>query len=280
MRQFSLRNKNGAEYSFMDTSHWLSAPKGLGEKFGSSYVQVGSTFVRTKKRTNPDNITGTVLISGGATTEYELYNAFLAFAQHEPLTLVYNPYGTEYTAKVDIVKIDKSEVAQADGLLHIPVTFKRLTRWRREITKHTDADETVGKQYTYEYPYAYGGDVVNNVTIQSDTACESPCKIYIIGACTNPVWKHYVNGNLVATGALTVSTTANERIVIDTTTIPYSIKKFDNNGNELLDLYATSDFSTERFCFLEHGTNRFAIGHDGLNDLELAVEAQLEYESV
>lgn len=280
MRQFVLKNKNGAKYSLMDTSHWLSEPNGLGERFNSNYVQIGSTFVRTKKKTAPDSITGTVLISGGTQTEYELYNAFLAFAQHEPLELIYNPFGTEYSASVDIIKIDKGEVSANDGLLHIPVTYKRLTRWRRVITKHTDASEEDGKVYTYEYPYQYGGDVVNNVTIQSDTACESPCKIYIIGACKNPVWKHYVNGKLIETGALNVEIGANERIIIDTTCIPYSIKKFDNSGNELLNLYGNSDFSTKRFCFLEYGTNRFAVGHDGLNDLELAVEVQLEYESV
>ena len=68
--------------------------------------------------------------------------------------------------------------------------------------------------------------------------------------------------------------------MIDDTTIPYSIKKLDSSNNLIADLYEYSDFTTKRFFFLQRGKNRIAIGHDGINDLELAVEARLEYESI
>ena len=48
MRQFYLRNGNGAEYSLMDVEHWLNSPKGLGFKFKDKFSQVGSNFIISK----------------------------------------------------------------------------------------------------------------------------------------------------------------------------------------------------------------------------------------
>ena len=64
MRQFYLRNGNGAEYSLMDVEHWLNSPKGLGMKYKDKYSQVGTNFIRTKKVTNPKDIQGTLIFTG------------------------------------------------------------------------------------------------------------------------------------------------------------------------------------------------------------------------
>lgn len=278
MRQFYLRNGNGAEYSLMDVKHWLNSPKGLGLKLKDKYSQVGSNFIRTKKITNPKDITGTIMFTGS--NVYDKYQEFIFFAQIEPLVLVYNPNGTEYIANVSLEEIKKEEIDYKTSTLQVDVSFKRLTRWRRVILQRNDAVVKRGKVYPFEYPYQYGKDIANNVTIESDTVLESPCKITIIGNCENPIWRQYVNGVLKHEGSVNVSVTAGQRIVIDTTKTPYSIKKYDSSNNLIADLYQLSDFSTDRFFFLEKGTNRFSIGHDGTNSLELAVEAHLEYETI
>jgi len=278
MRQFYLRNGNGAEYSLMDVQHWLNSPKGLGLKFKNKYSQVGPSFIRTKVVSNPQNPTGTVIFTGNKL--YDKYQEFVLFTQVEPLILVYNPNGTEYIANVSLEEIKKEEIDEKTSTLQVDVSFKRLTRWRRIILQRNDAVIQRGKVYPFEYPYVYGKDIANNVTIESDTTEESPCKITIIGNCENPIWRQYVNGVLKHEGSVNVSVTGGQRIVIDTTTTPYSIKKYDSSNNLIADLYQLSDFSTDRFFFLEKGTNRFSIGHDGTNALELAVEAHLEYETV
>lgn len=278
MRQFYLRNGNGAEYSLMDVEHWLNSPKGLGLKFKDKFSQVGSNFVRTKKVTSPKSISGVLMFTGEK--QYDKYQDFIMFAQIEPLTLIYNPNGKEYIANVSLEELGKEEIDYKTSTLQVDVSFKRLTRWRRVVLQRNDAPTSQGKVYTYSYPYTYGKDLANNVTIESDTALESPCKITIIGNCENPVWKLYVNGVLKHQGSVNVTVTTGQRIVIDTTNIPYSIKKYDASNNLIADLYQLSDFSTERFFFLEKGTNRIAIAHDGVNALELAVEAHLEYETI
>ncbi|SDA71225.1 hypothetical protein SAMN02910275_02346 [Butyrivibrio sp. INlla18] len=278
MRRFYLRNGNGAEYSLMDVEHWLNSPKGLGLKFKNKYSQVGPSFIRTKVVSNPQNPTGTVIFTGNKL--YDKYQEFVLFTQVEPLILVYNPNGTEYIANVSLEEIKKEEIDAKTSTLQVDVSFKRLTRWRRIILQRNDAVVRRGKVYPFSYPYTYGRDAANNVTIESDTTEESPCKITIIGSCENPVWRQYVNGVLKHEGSVNVSMTGGQRIVIDTTKTPYSIKKYDSSNNLIADLYQLSDFSTDRFFFLEKGTNRFSIGHDGTNTLELAVEAHLEYETV
>ena len=77
MRQFLLRNGNGAEYSLMDVTHWLNSPKGLGLKYKNSYSQVGSNFIKTKTSTNPKNPSGTIIFSGG--NVYDKYQEFMFF---------------------------------------------------------------------------------------------------------------------------------------------------------------------------------------------------------
>ena len=278
MREFYLRNGNGAEYSLMDVKHWLNSPKGLGLKFKDKYSQVGSNFIRTKKVTNPKDVSGILMFTGD--NLYDKYQDFIMFTQVEPLIFVYKPNGTEYIANVGLIEIEKEEIDHETSTLQVEVSFKRLTRWRRVILQRNDAAIQRGKVYTFQYPYTYGKDIANNVTIESDTVLESPCKITIIGNCENPVWRLYVNGVLKHEGSVNVTVTTGQRIVIDTTTTPYSIKKYDASNNLIADLYQLSDFSTDRFFFLEKGTNRISIGHDGVNALELAVEAHLEYETV
>lgn len=278
MRQFYLINGNGATYSLMDTKHWLNKPKGLGFNMGSKYAQVGSNFIRTKKVTKPKDVSGRMMFTGPK--QYELYEEFMQFIAIEPLRLAYNPRGTEYQADVDITEIEKEEIDNETSILFCDIEFKRMTRWRRTILQRNDATVQTGKVYTYSYPYVYGKDIANNVTIESDSMEDSPCKITIIGSCINPVWRLYTNGQLTSTGKVTTTLTEGQRIVIDDTQIPYSIRKYDNQNNLIADLYELSDFSTDRFFFLKRGTNRISIGHDGTNALELAVEARLEYESV
>lgn len=278
MRKFTLVNGNGARYSLMDTEHWLYEPDGLGLNFKSKYSQVGSNFIRTKVVSDPDDVTGKIMFTGEH--QYANYKDFSAFIQIEPIKLLYDPHGIEYEAEVDIMSVDKSEIDADTGILQCKVKIKRMSRWRRVIIQRNDPTVAQGKIYTYSYPFTYGKDIVNNVTIESDTSFESPCKITIIGRCLNPVWRHYSNGDLISSGKVYTSLTDGQRLVIDDTKIPYSIKKIDASNNVIADLYEDSDFTTKRFFFLQRGSNRISIGHDGVDDLELAVEARLEYETI
>lgn len=275
MRQFYLINGSGNQYSLMDVEHWLYQPGNLGAKFSSKYEQIGGDFIRTNRVSKPDDIKGKLLFTGD--DKYDDYFKFQKFIAVEPLTLVYVSNDT-YKVSVDLKSIDKGEIE--DGILKCDIRLKRLSRWYKEITiLNTDIDRT-GKNYDYTYNYTYTEFEKQTATIDSDSGYDSPTKITIFGPAVNPSWKHYLNGDVVETGKVTASIVQGRRIVIDCTKIPYSIKEYDQAGAVKRDLYQNSDFSTARFFNLSYGRNRITVEHEGTNDLGLAVEARVEYETV
>lgn len=274
MRQFTLINGSGHRYSLNEADHFLNSPKYLGAKFSNTYEQFDANFVRTKRISKPDDIRGEIVFTGN---QYQKYFEFMKFLAVEPLTLEYVSNAT-YHVSVDLKSIDKSEIE--DGVLNCTLRLKRTSRWYRLETRLNDTPERNGKTYDYTYDYSYTEYEPETVTIDSDSGYDSPTKITIFGPCVNPTWKHYLNGDIVATGKVTANIINGRRLVIDCTSIPYSIKEVDGYGTVHNDLYGVSDFSTERFFKFDYGQNRITVKHDGSNKLALAVEARIEYETV
>ncbi len=275
MRQFYLINGNGARYSLTDVEHWLYKPDNLGAKFSSKYTQLGGNFIRTSRITKPDDIKGTILFTGK--NQYDDYTEFVKFLAVEPLTLVYIT-NDEYRVSVDVKSLDKGEIQ--NGILKCEIRFKRLSRWYKAVSIINQKPEGSGKLYNYRYSFKYVEYEPQTVTIESDSGYDCPTRITIFGPATNPNWKQYLNGDVVATGKVNASVREGRRIVIDCMTIPYSIKEFDNANNVKSDLYQYSDFTTQRFINLGFGKNRITVEHDGTNVLDLAVESRIEYETV
>jgi hypothetical protein len=104
--------------------------------------------------------------------------------------------------------------------------------------------------------------------------------VVLYGELVNPTWRHYLNNVLQTTGKITGTVMPNHRLVIDTTTIPYSMKQVDAFGNVVSDMYQLSDFSTERFVRFGKGRNTVSVQADNTNTLNVGVEAQIEYATV
>jgi hypothetical protein len=102
----------------------------------------------------------------------------------------------------------------------------------------------------------------------------------IFGECVNPSWRHYVDGVLVSTGKLNATIPANRKVIIDSTTIPYSIKLYDLANNFIGDLYGASDFATDRFIYLRPGKNRITVTQDNTSDISVGVESRIFYATV
>ena len=89
-----------------------------------------------------------------------------------------------------------------------------------------------------------------------------------------------MNNELYATGAYNGTITGDHKLVIDTTTMPYSITERGISGDVIANRYQACDFTTERFIILKHGTNRISLLHDGLGAVNMMVEAKISYETV
>ena len=275
MREFYLENGSGNTYSLTDVKHWLYEPEGLGAKFNSKYEQIDANFIRTKRITKPENIKGKILFTGG--NKYQQYSEFIKFIAIEPLTLIYVANGA-HRVSVELDSIEKSEIQE--GILTCELELKRITRWYKRVDIYNEGDLTGGKVYDYTYDYTYIDTEPETAIIDSDSGYDSPTKISIYGPAVNPFWTQYLNNQVIATGAVTANIIAGHRLVIDCTTIPYSIKEIDIEGNVVHDLYGVSNFETKRFVFLKYGKNRIVVDHDGTNTLKLAVEGRIEYETV
>lgn len=80
----------------------------------------------------------------------------------------------------------------------------------------------------------------------------NPIKITIHGPCTNPVWFHYNEEVIVATGGFDTSSndfvlTDEQKLVIDNTDGQYTMKVYTNYESNISDVYQLRDFDRE--CF-------------------------------
>lgn len=305
MRTFSLIDKNGTSYDItVKDKAFFYGISGLGYEDETGFLRVKERFALATKKLAQTKIVGTVKFwQKGAEAEYF---DFAQFCQNGPLKLKYAPQSGrktqssfksgyvqgrtlilpyEYITKEvyfrdgHVTKIEKSD--GVGNCLEVVIEFTAETPWYKKVTEYNYGGQgTDGKKYDYQYSYRYANSTDNEITIDSDSWQDSPAKIIIIGPVTNPVWRQYINDELVATGKVNGSVLSGNRLVIDTTTIPYSILEYNSNGEVVADLYQSSDFSTERFVRLGHGKNRISVSATDVNAIGIGVEAQLEYATV
>lgn len=277
VRQFSLKNNKGQSYNLLDKRRVMFFdPNGLGYEEDTDYLRIGATFNPLNPSCKQIQIKGKLIFAGD--NPYKDYFDFVSFARQAPLTLSYTTFDTFYLT-VDIAGLDKTELTKF-GYLQVPVEMVARGVWYKLESKYTAPVTGEMPVYPYVYPDIYPPETRQSVYFKSNASQESPCKITIYGEAVNPVWRHYLNSKLVESGAYAGTIPANHTLVIDSTTIPYSILEYDGAGRVVADRYPLCDFSTKRFFMLQVGSNSISISHDGTNSIGLKVEAQLRYESV
>lgn len=274
IRKFELINALGQTYSLNDSKKsFFHDIKGLGQEHKVTYVQLGTHFVKEKDLLAQKNIQGTIFFK-----TYEEYHNFSDFIQHKPLTMIYKSSDT-YSIDVSIDKLEKSE--RGTGGLYCQISFKSLgTFYKNVIIENVQDISDSGKSYPVTYPYTYRDRTNGVIEIESDSILDSPVKINIFGPCTNPSYTQYLNGELIRNGKVNVTIPEGNKLVIDTTQIPYSIKEYTIDNDYVKNLYDKSDFETDRFILLQYGKNKISFVHEASDSLKISVEARIEYESV
>lgn len=271
IREFVLKNANGENWNLNDENSFFSGINGLGQERKVSYQQIGNQFIKLEDLLKQKSISGKIIFE-----DYDDYYNFSKFIMFKPLTLSYTSAGT-YEIQVSIDKLGKTEITEKG--LESDVDFKGLTTFYKMVIAEKMNIDT-GKRYPYRYPYQYAKTITGEVVIQSDSKEVSPARIVILGPCSNPEYRHYVNGVLKTTGKINCTISEGNRLIIDSTNIPFRILEADSNNCEISDKYQDSDFTTNRFLFLQYGENRISFSHQGDNALRLMVEGRIEYESV
>lgn len=277
MRTFTLIDNDGNTYDITSKNDlFFYGIDGLGYAKDIAFQRIEDRFAVMSDYVSQTKIKGTIRF--WQPNAERKYFDFAQFCQNSPIRMQYDPgHGT--FIRNGII----TEVARGDGTgnsLEITITYSATSPWYKIISEYNDGQITDGKIYNYSYDYTYSDSVVNSVTIDSDSYQSSPVKLVIFGPATNPTWRHYCNNILKSSGKITGSILANHKLVIDTTTIPYSIKQFDMLGNEVSDMYQLSDFSTSRFVRFGRGRNVVSFTAEDTNVLNVGVEAQIEYATV
>lgn len=277
MRTFRLYDNDGNRYNLTSRDHlFFYAIDGLGFEQSAEFQRIEDRFALLESHIEQATIEGTIKF-WQPEAELQYFN-FAQFCQNQPIMMDYNNnYGT-YSRRGIITKIERGD---GDGNeLLIKIQFKAQTPWFKEIIEYNPGTESGGKVYNYSYDYTYLKGGKNTITIDSDSYQSSPVKLVVIGPAINPSWRHYLNGELVTEGKINGIIGPDNRLIVDTTTIPYRIIQVDALGQLVSDLYQQSDFSTYRFVRFGHGRNTVTFSADESNILNVGVEAQIEYATI
>ena len=277
MRTFRLYDNDGNRYNLTSRDHlFFYAIDGLGFDQSAEFQRIEDRFALLESHIEQATIEGTIKF-WQPEAELQYFN-FAQFCQNQPIMMDYNNnYGT-YSRRGIITKIERGD---GDGNeLLIKIQFKAQTPWFKEIIEYNPGTESGGKVYNYSYDYTYLKGGKNTITIDSDSYQSSPVKLVVIGPAINPSWRHYLNGELVTEGKINGIIGPDNRLIVDTTTIPYRIIQVDALGQLVSDLYQQSDFSTYRFVRFGHGRNTVTFSADESNILNVGVEAQIEYATI
>lgn len=277
MRTFTLIDNDGNTYDVTARNDlFFYGVEGLGYAQTTEFQRIEDRYALLSNYTSQSKIKGTIKF--WQPDAERKYFDFAQFCQNGPIRMKYNPGHGEFYRNGVI-----SEIVRTDGTgseLRVTLTFMAQTPWYKSVSAHNDGQIVGGKVYPYTFDYTYSSAVVNSVSVESDSYQSSPVKLIIYGPATNPSWRHYLNNVLQTSGRITGSVLANHKLIIDTTSIPYSIKQFDMLGNEVSDMYQLSDFSTDRFIRFGKGRNTVSVQADNTNTLNVGVEAQIEYATV
>lgn len=270
-RQFRLINAAGEEYDLCDLSHAFYSPDGLGFQKNISSVQVGNAFAMVENKVNQQVIKGEMRFKS-----YELYSEFKEFISSGNLTLAYLPKGmqTWYYRNVDVQRLDKTEIDRTAHRLICPIDFLCFSQWyepaNAKKTIDLPGENTV---FPLVFPFVFSDAEKNELLLVNDRVNHAPCKIIISGPCVNPAWVLKQDGKTIASGAMTISIAAGEKLIVDANIESMGIVKITSAGSEV-NAYQYSDFSTGRFIFAPTGESRLKFTHSTTAALDVTVEVR------
>lgn len=203
-RKHWLINALGERYDFTERESevFLSNPQGFGFQRQYSAMNVGNSELVTAQQFVLTDINGELLFFNPSVGgKYEDYQEFIRFAKFKPLEFHYQTPNElqSYHCDVIFVQADKTEV-DLDNILHVPVTFHRLTEWLTDEDKIYTLDNSPigeGKHHDLVYDYHYAGTNLSNSILVNDGTDDIGFILEIIGdAVQNPQFTLSQNGEI------------------------------------------------------------------------------------
>ena len=280
IKRFILINGKNEEYDLISVAKSPTFQvDGFGYSDDTDFVRIGNNFIPLEEVAEQRIVEFTLLMWNSVDATYK---KFINHARHDPLLLLYENDNGLFYIPCRLKSVSKIEKIGID-IKGVPIALSFMGNPYTKISAYNTGEIGSGKSYGetgYTYNYTYSAGILNTVELQSDSYLESPCILTLYGELINPVWRHYLNGVLVETGAYSGTIPVGNSIVIDSKSVPYSVIEYDSSGNIVADRYQLCDFSTERFVHIGEGHNSYVISHDSQSPASLKAEAYIEYETV
>lgn len=200
VREFWLTNSKGEKYSLHTLSAFLNLPTGLGYGVTTNVVKLGNSDLITSESYNLPTASGEIIFMGDRRQIYQEYLNFSKFLYHRPIVLHYKTpnSNTSYYCLVRVIDLQKSEVSQADGILHCPIQLYRQTMWYDDNLNVLEAKNIAleGKEYPLYRPYLYGVISTSNIELYNDGVADAPMVVEVDGASTDVMFDLYDEANV------------------------------------------------------------------------------------
>lgn len=255
------------ELSNQDTRAFFNTPSGLGFKRIYESKKVGNSEIIVSQELSLTDISGEmVFYYDNIALSYNEYQEFIKFMSYAPLTLHYKTPNelTSYHCDILFIQADKSEVSHGDSMLHVPVTFHRLTEWLTDEDKVYVLDNRPlddGKYHNLIYDYHYAGTNLSNSVITNDGTDDIGFVLEITGRCQNPQFTLSQNGEIY--GICKINGTY-DYVMIDSVERSEHIY-LENNGASISNPERFQDFNIRNsasyltWCKLKVGASDFAF---------------------
>lgn len=191
-REHWLVNALGNRYNFTDKTFkvFLNEPEGFGFRRNITTMKVGNSEIITSQEFELTDITGELLFYDSAIgSKYEEYQKFIQFAKFKPLEFHYlTPNELKsYHCDVAFIQANKGEVS-TDNVMHVPVTFHRLTEWLTDEDTVFNLDNSPieeGKHFDLVYDYHYAGTNLQGTTLTNNGTDDVGFVLEVFGEVQN-----------------------------------------------------------------------------------------------
>lgn len=174
MRKFYLLNDTGVQFDLRTNSlHPLTNVSNLGLTFSYEYVDVGQSFIRTKKSNSMLKPSGTIIFYEG----YKGYDDFCAYIESSSKLYLYYGYQNNnfVFCEVELESIQRTELKA--NTLQCSVTFNKLTPFKKKRSLETTTAVAMPQKAKDNNVAVEGLTQVYYLEFEAETFREAPCKI-------------------------------------------------------------------------------------------------------
>lgn len=185
MRKFYLENERGERINLNSPEHFLENPSGLGFNDTVTTLQSGNFFKTTNKTPAQTSFIGAISFVKNPYVNYQSFVDWIHSSNN--ITLIYAPYAIEYSRRVQIEYVEKTEISS--GKLSCMFSALYLTPWftKQKISGIFTNETVQNKKYGYKYAYKYTQYSANSIAnIYLDAHIDGYIDFIANGALVSP----------------------------------------------------------------------------------------------